>query len=108
MKKAATAQQIEHLLHDGMTIMIGGFMATGAPERLIDLLIQKDIRDITLITTDTGSPILSFVASLNWFVNSPIFTPADPKIGPNGGAGVAFPPGATNRTFLVSSAISVL
>ncbi|USH05000.1 CoA transferase subunit A [Grimontia kaedaensis] len=56
MKKAATAQQIESLLHDGMTIMIGGFMATGAPERLIDLLIKKDIKDITLITTDTGSP----------------------------------------------------
>lgn len=56
MKKAATAQQIESLLNDGMTIMIGGFMATGAPERLIDLLIKKDIKDITLITTDTGSP----------------------------------------------------
>ncbi|WP_413282984.1 CoA transferase subunit A [Vibrio sp. MA40-2] len=56
MKKAATAQQLEHLLHDGMTIMIGGFMATGAPEKLIDLLISKDIKDITLISTDTGSP----------------------------------------------------
>ncbi|MET2973492.1 branched-chain amino acid dehydrogenase, partial [Vibrio harveyi] len=26
MKKAATTEQIEDLLHDGMTIMIGGFM----------------------------------------------------------------------------------
>ncbi len=56
MKKAATTQQIEDLLHDGMTIMIGGFMATGTPERLIDLLIKKGIKDITLISTDTGSP----------------------------------------------------
>ncbi|MHA2724726.1 CoA transferase subunit A [Vibrio campbellii] len=56
MKKAATTEQIADLLHDGMTIMIGGFMATGAPERLIDLLIKKDIKDITLISTDTGSP----------------------------------------------------
>ncbi len=56
MKKAATTGQIESLLHDGMTIMIGGFMATGAPERLIDLLITKDIKNITLISTDTGSP----------------------------------------------------
>ncbi|WP_264876468.1 CoA transferase subunit A [Vibrio agarivorans] len=56
MKKAATSQQLETLLHDGMTIMIGGFMATGAPEKLIDLLIEKDIKDITLISTDTGSP----------------------------------------------------
>ncbi|WP_394243697.1 CoA transferase subunit A [Vibrio astriarenae] len=56
MKKAATSQQLEALLHDGMSIMIGGFMATGAPEKLIDLLIEKDIKDITLISTDTGSP----------------------------------------------------
>ncbi len=56
MKKAATTEQIESLLHDGMTIMIGGFMATGAPEHLIDLLIKKDIKNITLISTDTGSP----------------------------------------------------
>ncbi|HDM8062167.1 CoA transferase subunit A [Vibrio harveyi] len=56
MKKAATTGQIESLLHDGMIIMIGGFMATGAPERLIDLLIKKDIKNITLISTDTGSP----------------------------------------------------
>ncbi|EMB9229749.1 CoA transferase subunit A [Vibrio harveyi] len=56
MKKAATTEQIESLLHDGMTIMIGGFMATGAPERLINLLIKKDIKNITLISTDTGSP----------------------------------------------------
>lgn len=56
MKKTATTEQVESLLHDGMTIMIGGFMATGAPERLIDLLIKKDIKNITLISTDTGSP----------------------------------------------------
>ncbi|MFH4747064.1 CoA transferase subunit A [Vibrio harveyi] len=56
MKKASTTGQVESLLHDGMTIMIGGFMATGAPERLIDLLIKKDIKNITLISTDTGSP----------------------------------------------------
>lgn len=56
MKKAMTAENIKALLHDGMTIMSGGFMAVGAPEKLIDLLIEYDIKDITLITTDTGSP----------------------------------------------------
>ncbi|MGY3569631.1 CoA transferase subunit A [Vibrio paucivorans] len=56
MNKAATSEQIAARLYDGMTIMIGGFMANGAPERLIDLLIKNDIKDITLITTDTGSP----------------------------------------------------
>lgn len=56
MKKSASPQQLKELMHDGMTIMVGGFMATGAPEKLIDLLIEFDIKDITLITTDTASP----------------------------------------------------
>ncbi|MBR9786987.1 MAG: 3-oxoacid CoA-transferase subunit A [Vibrionaceae bacterium] len=56
MKKSASPQQLKELIHDGMTIMVGGFMATGAPEKLIDLLIEFDIKDITLITTDTASP----------------------------------------------------
>ncbi|MCF7481782.1 3-oxoacid CoA-transferase subunit A [Vibrio sp. J1-1] len=56
MNKAASPQQLKELIHDGMTIMVGGFMATGAPEKLIDLLIEFDIKDITLITTDTASP----------------------------------------------------
>lgn len=56
MKKHISADQIGQHLRDGMTIMIGGFMGTGAPEKLIDLLIENDIRDITLISTDTALP----------------------------------------------------
>lgn len=56
MKKHILADQIGQHLRDGMTIMIGGFMGTGAPEKLIDLLIENDIRDITLISTDTALP----------------------------------------------------
>lgn len=56
MKKSANSEQLRPLFRDGMTIMIGGFMATGAPESLIDLLNEWDIKNITLITTDTASP----------------------------------------------------
>ncbi|NRF26232.1 3-oxoacid CoA-transferase subunit A [Vibrio coralliilyticus] len=56
MKKGISADQIGQHLRDGMTIMIGGFMGTGAPEKLIDLLIENDVRDITLISTDTALP----------------------------------------------------
>lgn len=56
MKKSANAKQLRPLFHDGMTIMIGGFMATGAPESLIDLINEWDIKDITLISTDTATP----------------------------------------------------
>lgn len=41
-------------IRDGDTLMIGGFMANGAPEKLVDALIEKNIKDITLISTDTG------------------------------------------------------
>ncbi|MBD1557042.1 CoA transferase subunit A [Vibrio sp. S9_S30] len=56
MKKGISKADISALLKDGMTIMIGGFMSTGAPEGLIDLLIENDIKDITLISTDTAYP----------------------------------------------------
>ncbi|WP_087019539.1 CoA transferase subunit A [Thaumasiovibrio subtropicus] len=56
MKKAITANAIQAKLHDGMTIMIGGFMANGAPEGLIDQILASGVKDITLISTDTGTP----------------------------------------------------
>ncbi|MDV5170148.1 3-oxoacid CoA-transferase subunit A [Photobacterium rosenbergii] len=56
MKKSISANEIANLLRDDMTIMIGGFMANGAPEGLIDIILESDIKNITLITTDTGTP----------------------------------------------------
>ena len=56
MKKSISADDIASKLHDGLTIMIGGFMANGAPEGLIDILLEHNIKDITLISTDTGTP----------------------------------------------------
>jgi acetate CoA/acetoacetate CoA-transferase alpha subunit len=56
MKKAIDKQGFKALLRDEMVIMIGGFMGTGAPERLIDLLVESGVQGITLISTDTASP----------------------------------------------------
>lgn len=56
MKKSISANEIASILRDDMTIMIGGFMANGAPEGLIDIILESDIKNITLITTDTGTP----------------------------------------------------
>jgi acetate CoA/acetoacetate CoA-transferase alpha subunit len=41
---------------DGATLMIGGFMGIGAPERLIDELVRQGKRNLTLITNDTAVP----------------------------------------------------
>lgn len=39
---------------DGMTIMIGGFLGCGNPHRLIDALVEKNVKDLTLICNDSG------------------------------------------------------
>lgn len=48
---AATALE---QISDGATIMFGGFMAVGTPENLVDTLIDKGTRDLTVICNDTG------------------------------------------------------
>ena len=47
------SQAIEHV-KDGDTVMIGGFLAVGTPDRLIDALIEKGVKDLTLICNDSG------------------------------------------------------
>lgn len=41
---------------DGMTIMIGGFLGCGNPHRLIDALVEKNVKNLTLICNDSGFP----------------------------------------------------
>lgn len=41
-------------IQDGAVIMVGGFMANGSPERLIDAIARKNVKDITLICNDTA------------------------------------------------------
>ena len=56
MNKIMKPEQIKELFKDGMTVMIGGFLACGTPEKLIDLLIEKNVKDLTIIANDTGFP----------------------------------------------------
>jgi acetate CoA/acetoacetate CoA-transferase alpha subunit len=41
---------------DGASLMIGGFMAVGTPERLMDELVRQGKRDLTVIANDTARP----------------------------------------------------
>lgn len=56
MNKLIDKQRFLSLLRDDMTIMVGGFMANGAPETLINLVVESGVRNITLISTDTAIP----------------------------------------------------
>jgi acetate CoA/acetoacetate CoA-transferase alpha subunit len=41
---------------DGASLMIGGFMAVGTPERVIDEIVRQGKRNLTVIGNDTARP----------------------------------------------------
>ena len=44
------------MIPEGATLMIGGFMAVGTPERLIDELVRQGKRNLTIIANDNAMP----------------------------------------------------
>lgn len=56
MAKVTTIEKVLQEVHDGMTLMIGGFLAVGTPETFVDALLAKGTKDLTVIANDTGFP----------------------------------------------------
>ncbi|HAI86195.1 MAG TPA: branched-chain amino acid dehydrogenase [Firmicutes bacterium] len=56
MTKLKTINDALAGLTDGMTIMVGGFLGTGCPEALVDEIIRRGVRNLTLIANDTAMP----------------------------------------------------
>lgn len=56
INKIISIDEAADMVKDGMTIMVGGFLANGTPERLIDALVKKNVKNLTLICNDTGFP----------------------------------------------------
>ncbi|MBR0600628.1 CoA-transferase, partial [Sinanaerobacter chloroacetimidivorans] len=56
VNKIKTAQEAIAPIQDGAAIMVGGFMATGTPEILIDALVEKGVKNLTIICNDAGVP----------------------------------------------------
>lgn len=56
MSKVVTLEQAVEVIQNNMTLMIGGFLAVGTPEMLIDAMVKKGVRDLTVIGNDTGFP----------------------------------------------------
>ena len=56
MTKIISLEQAVNHVKSGMTIMIGGFLGNGSPHKIIDLLVQKPIKDLTLICNDSAAP----------------------------------------------------
>ena len=56
MDKVISLEKAISLVKDGDTIMVGGFMANGTPEKLLDALVASGKKDLTLICNDTATP----------------------------------------------------
>jgi len=55
MQTVALEQSVA-MIPDGASLMIGGFMAVGTPERVIDEMVRQNRRDLTVIANDTATP----------------------------------------------------
>src|SRR5215467_6447901 len=55
MKTVSVAEAVS-LIPDGATVMIGGFMGVGTPQRLIEELVRQGKRNLTVIANDTALP----------------------------------------------------
>lgn len=44
------------MIPDGATLMIGGFMGVGTPERMMDELVRQGKRELSVIANDTAVP----------------------------------------------------
>jgi acetate CoA/acetoacetate CoA-transferase alpha subunit len=58
MQKATNCTKAVEMIPDGATLMIGGFLGVGTPQRTIDELIRQGKKNLTVIANDTGRPEL--------------------------------------------------
>jgi acetate CoA/acetoacetate CoA-transferase alpha subunit len=54
--KTISLEQAVAMIPNGASLMIGGFMAVGTPERVIDEILRQEKRDLTVIANDTANP----------------------------------------------------
>jgi acetate CoA/acetoacetate CoA-transferase alpha subunit len=54
--QTVSLEQSVTMIPDGASLMVGGFMAVGTPERVIDEIVRQNKRDLTVIANDTASP----------------------------------------------------
>ena len=53
MRSSIPPDQAASLVSDRAIVMIGGFMGVGSPHRIIDALVARGARGLTVIANDT-------------------------------------------------------
>ena len=56
MRSAIRAEDAAQLVPDGASVMIGGFLGVGTPDELLDALVARNARNLTVIANDTARP----------------------------------------------------
>ncbi|WP_316860380.1 3-oxoacid CoA-transferase subunit A [uncultured Cohaesibacter sp.] len=56
MKTATKIADAAALIPEGAVLLIGGFMAVGTPERMIDALVERGVGGFTVVANDTALP----------------------------------------------------
>lgn len=56
LNKFISAKEAAATIKDGSTIMIGGFLSCGAPDKIIDEMVEQKITNLTMICNDTSFP----------------------------------------------------
>ena len=51
-----SAKEAAANVKDGMTIMLGGFMANGTAESIVDEIVASGVKDLTVICNDSAFP----------------------------------------------------
>jgi acetate CoA/acetoacetate CoA-transferase alpha subunit len=54
--RTVSLDQSVAMIPDGASLMIGGFMAVGTPERVLDEIVRQKKRGLTVIANDTAAP----------------------------------------------------
>ena len=54
--KSVSVEEAVAMIPNGATIMVGGFMAVGTSERLVDELVRQHKSQLTVICNDAGAP----------------------------------------------------
>lgn len=56
MNKFISIEEAVAQVKEGMTVMVGGFLANGTPNAIVDALAQSGVKNLTLICNDTAYP----------------------------------------------------
>ena len=56
MAKIRSIKEAVSLIKDSATIMVGGFLSCGTPDKLIDELVNSNVKNLTMISNDTSIP----------------------------------------------------